>query len=138
MLLLLRQFLCWYAKSYSICITSYSNAAHKKRTDSFTPSTILTRNYTMKGGFFPKKMHRYTTVQIILYGSVSTLSKYWEKTWFLIYILIWKPTLCSLTIESHYCSPRVLWAAVCIQKFKLIFLQHLAVFVWIFYAIWSY
>ena len=42
-------------------------------------------------------------------------------------ILIWKPTLCSLTNKSHYCSPRVLWAAGCIQQPKLLFLQHLAI-----------
>ena len=41
--------------------------------------------------------------------------------------LIWTPTLCSLTSKSHYCSPRVLWPAGCIQQPKLFFLQHLAI-----------
>ena len=36
-------------------------------------------------------------------------------------------TLCSLTSKSHFYSPRVLWAAGCIQQLKLHFLQHLAV-----------
>ena len=41
--------------------------------------------------------------------------------------LIWKPTLSSLTRRSHYYSPRVLWAAGCIQQIKLLFLQHLVI-----------
>ena len=36
--------------------------------------------------------------------------------------LIWKPTLCSLISKSHYCLLRVLCAAGCIQKLKLLFL----------------
>ena len=35
--------------------------------------------------------------------------------------------MCSLTSESHYCSPRVLIAAWCIQQLKLLFLSHLAI-----------
>ena len=41
--------------------------------------------------------------------------------------LIWEPTLCSQwNSKSHYCSPRVLRAAGCIQQPKSLFLQHLA------------
>ena len=41
--------------------------------------------------------------------------------------LIWKPTLCSLTSESLYCSPRVFCTAGCIQQLNLLSLQHLAI-----------
>ena len=39
--------------------------------------------------------------------------------------------LCSLTSEFHYGLTRVLWAAGCIQKIILLFLQHLAFSVWL-------
>ena len=40
--------------------------------------------------------------------------------------LLWSGNLqlFSLTSESHYASPRVLWAARCIQQIKLLFLWH--------------
>ena len=42
--------------------------------------------------------------------------------------LIWEPTLCSQwNSKSHYCSPRVLQAAGCIQQPKSLFLRHLAI-----------
>ena len=42
--------------------------------------------------------------------------------------LIWEPTLCSQwNSKSHYCSPRVLRAAGCIQQPKSLFLRHLAI-----------
>ena len=41
------------------------------------------------------------------------LSSHQQRT-LVCLLLIWKPTLCSLTCKSHYCSPRVLWAAGCL------------------------
>ena len=57
---------------------------------------------------------------------VPALSSHQLRT---LICLFWsgKQQLCSLTNESHYCSPSVLWAAGCIPQIKLLSLQHRAI-----------